>query len=397
MRITCLFFCLMSCFSLAIHAQKAFKPVKTALKSKNYNEVIKQVNELEKDSLYMYSSKLCFYKIEALRGLNDTENMKLYLKQPYDTVAFFSTTYQIIQQTLRLDSIEHYLCIENEKRSKYSNVILELLTTHFPNLNAASRFFYMKKDYKETMKYLRFCLDIPHMPVGVKANLSRKYDVNNASLYLISAYKNQNYSEVSRYESLSLQDMANRSYILECLINTAKVLNDHSKYLYWLNLAWTEYPQAKMFFTKLADYYMSKNDYAKVLELSVQQKQKDSTDGMASLVKGIALFNLQHYDECIRECKQLLAADSSYVDANYYVGASYVAKGSNIVFQDNRLTQEYKESLKQQKEYYKLSVPYLETYKQVKPESSKRWAPLLYKVYLSLNEGKKFAEIEKFL
>ena len=101
------FFLLLSVFMcLTCMAQKAFKPVTTALKAKNYKEALQQIGMLRKDSLYRENTKLCVYAIEAQRGLNDAENMKLYLKQNYDTLSFFSTTYEIVREAIRLDSIE---------------------------------------------------------------------------------------------------------------------------------------------------------------------------------------------------------------------------------------------------------------------------------------------------
>lgn len=392
-----LFFFLFFSFSFVGYTQKAFRPIKSALKQKNYKEVIDQVNALEKDSLYSSSSKLYMYKIDALRGLNNAENMKIYLKQQYDTVAFFSTTYEIIQQTIKLDSLEYQGVLEGKSKPKYANHVVNLLTTYFPNLHAASRFFYLKRNYAEAMKYLRVCLDVPHLPIGIKSGLSTKHDVSNASLYLISAYKNKDYAEVSRYESLSLQDTLVRSSILECLINTAEAQKEDAKYLHWLNMAWEEYPHTKYFFTKLADFYVAKNDYSQVLKIAEQQLEVDSTDCIASFAKCLAFFNLKRFDECIEEGNHIIENDTTYVDSYYYVGASYVAKGNDITFTDNALSPEYKLSLDKQKKFYRYSQPYLEKYRTLRPSLPKRWAPLLYKIYLSLNEGKKFAEIEKYL
>lgn len=59
------------------------------MKAKNYKEVLNLVTKLREDSVYQNHPKLCIYSIEAQRGLNDAENMKLYLKRSYDTIAFF--------------------------------------------------------------------------------------------------------------------------------------------------------------------------------------------------------------------------------------------------------------------------------------------------------------------
>ena len=103
---------------LPCSAQKAFKPVTTALKAKNYKEAIQQINKLRADSTYCNNAKLCIYSIEANSGLNDAQNMKIYLKQSYDTLAFFSTTRDIISEAVRLDSIERMLQLTENKKPK---------------------------------------------------------------------------------------------------------------------------------------------------------------------------------------------------------------------------------------------------------------------------------------
>ena len=50
-------------FSLSCTAQKAFKPVKTALKDKNYNEAITQIEKLRTDSTFKNNTKLHAFTI----------------------------------------------------------------------------------------------------------------------------------------------------------------------------------------------------------------------------------------------------------------------------------------------------------------------------------------------
>ena len=48
-------------------------------------------------------------------------------------------------------------------------------------------------------------------------------------------------------------------------------------------------------------------------------------------------------------------------------------------------------------ELYQQARPYMEAYRKLAPEDSKRWAPALYRVYLNLNMGKRFDEIDGIL
>ena len=206
---------------LPCSAQKAFKPVTNALKAKNYKEAIQQINKLRADSTYRNNLKLCLYSIEANRGLNNAENTKIYLKKSYDTIAFFSTTNEIIREAIQLNLLERELEKQEGKKPKQTRLVCEQLQKYFPNLNAAARYYYKKEKYKEAMPYLRICLDLPHTELGQSAHLSTRGDEQNAIFYLISAFCTKQYGEVTRYDSLALSPVATRPTIMKYLSLTA--------------------------------------------------------------------------------------------------------------------------------------------------------------------------------
>lgn len=380
---------------LTAFSQKAFKPAKAALKAKNFKEVINQVGILRKDSTYRDVPQLCIFSIEAQRGLNDAENMKLYLKKNYDTIAFFSTTHQIIKEAVKLDSIER--ASQEKRKPKQAHFIYEQIQRYFPNLYVASRFFYKRKKFNEAMEYLQTCIDLPQTPLGKEVGISLKSESSAAALYLTAAFNAQQYAEVHRYDSLSLTDIASRLPVIECLIQTAQFEKDSVTYLKWVDTAWKEFPEQTLYFTRLIDFYVARGQYDCVKRIATEQLKKDSTDASALLAKCVAELNLMNLDECIENGKLLLQVDSANVEANYYIGASYAAKALQLKLPDNALKSDYKKAHEQQKSYYREAEPYLERYKELAPDSKNRWAPLLYKVYLGLNRGKKFAEIEKLL
>ena len=64
--IWCVLLCILASICLPAKAQKAYKPIKIALKDKNYNEAIKQIDKLKADTNYCFDSKLYLYAIEAV-------------------------------------------------------------------------------------------------------------------------------------------------------------------------------------------------------------------------------------------------------------------------------------------------------------------------------------------
>ena len=111
----------------------------------------------------------------------------------------------------------------------------------------------------------------------------------------------------------------------------------------------------------------------------------------------MGLLNLKQYDEAIAAAQKTLALDSALVEMHYGIGLAYIEKAEQVQLPDNAYSKSYKAAKQKQRDFYAAAESNLETYREAKPESASRWAPLLYKVYLNLNRGSKFAEIERIL
>lgn len=377
-------------------AQKAFKPVKSALKDKKYADAMKAIQTLRKDSLWANHPQLTIFSIEAYKGLNDAENMKLYLKRSYDTLAFFSTTLQIVKESMQLDSIERAQANNGGKR-KNRKYVAENIQKYFPNLNAGARFLYKKGKYAEAIPYFETILDLPHTPVGQETKLPIKAESTIAALQLICAFNAKAYDHVERYTSLALSDSISHPFVLRCLAMKSEATSDTAAYRKWLETGLKGYPQQPFFFVHLADYHLSNNRYKVVMRLSENMLEKDSTNYAALLARCNASFHLSDYEQCISSAKQLSVTDSTNADAYYYKGASYAALSEQITMPDNINSAAYRKALQQRKSYALLAEPDLEKYRELMPKEQKRWAPLLYQVYLVLNRGKKFAEIDNLM
>ena len=52
---------------------------------------------------------------------------------------------------------------------------------------------------------------------------------------------------------------------------------------------------------------------------------------------------------------------------------------------------------KLQRTYYQKARTYMEYYRLLMPDEKKKWAPALYRIYLNLNLGRQFDEIDSIL
>ncbi len=381
-------------------AQKELKPIKSALKDRNYAEARKKAEALKADTLWRDNLDLCELSIRAEKGLNDIENTKAYLRKSYDTLQFYSTTRNIIEECAHIDSILRQEGKATDKNSVYRRACAAV-QQYAPNLNSAARFLYSRQKYAEALPYLRLCLDLPTDSLGHDAKIGVFFPQHitraNAALHLTAAYRCGAYAEATRYLSTAVEEKKTRPLVIECAALSYEALGDTAQYRSWTEKGWEEYPDKATFFTRLTHYYIERADFATVLSLAERQTARDSADTKAMTARTMALFHLNRLDECAESGLKLIAADSTAAEAYYYTGAAYAGKALQVTLPDNINSRSYRAAVKQQKQLYASAEPYLERYRQLAPDDSKRWAPLLYKTYFALNKSGKFEEMEKIL
>lgn len=381
--------------------QKAYKPIKVALKAQNFSQAKKEADKLKTDSLYRDDIDLYLLAIEAEKGINDAENLKLYLKQKYDTLAFFSSTYNLIENARKIDSLEQRQVLTAHKQPRYRKKMATLIAQYLPNLNAGGCYLFSRAKYTEAMPYLRTCIDLPQTALGDYLQMARpkveKSRISNAVLYLTAAFQSGRYDEVYRYKDYAMQDTLYRQKMLETLALTADQQKDTLAFQKYLEQGLREYPDNPLFFARLVDLHQARAEYAQMRILAHQQLRRDSTHCIAHAAHCIALFHEMKLDSCIEAAKLWQRHDTVSVEPLYYIGASYVGRALLIQLPDNVSSKAYKLMKAQQKAFMAKAEPVLEEYRKLAPADRKRWAPLLYKVYYVLNRGKKFEEIERQL
>ena len=83
------------------NAQKQYKSIRAALKAKNGAEAMRLVETCEKDSILQKNPQTYDYGTQAQIIINGSENVKAYLKQPYDTARFFQSNCKIFEYVLK--------------------------------------------------------------------------------------------------------------------------------------------------------------------------------------------------------------------------------------------------------------------------------------------------------
>ena len=382
-----------------VYAQKQYKSIRTVLKAKNGAEAMRLVETCEKDSILQKNPQTYDYGTQAQILINDAENVKAYLKQPYDTARFFQSTCKIFEYALKCEQAELDLLEREGKKQKFMKENRQRLHQFYRNLGAGGRFFFAKGKYQEAQQLMAYYLDTPLKPIwgDDKSVTTQPAYINTAFAYQRAAFLSGNYANVANYSELTLADTTYQRNVIELLARSAEALGDTVLMAKRLIEGIKGYPHDTYFFTRLTDYFSANEDYNHALLLadSLLQIYPDQLLYMAS--RTVSLMNLQRYSEGIEAAKKCLAMDSTLIDIKLYVGAAYCKMASEITLPTNINSKSYREKKQQIQALYQTALPYVEQYRKVRPEKSDKWLPLLERIYWNLNMGNQYEEITKLM
>lgn len=387
---------------LDISATKPLKQIKINLKTASVaslSEARSIVEKSLKDSLLNGKYELYDLAIQVENKLYNVQNVKLFLKQKYDTIALYKTGYNIVDYARLADSIDMLPDKKGRIKAKYKKENTEQMTRFYPNLYNAGLFYAKKGNYGEVKKYMSKYIDMKDSPILSSSVINNPKIYRAAFWHMMSCFEQKRYKDVFMYSDLAEKDTTNYEIVLRSEVIASDSLADTIRYVDKLWQGIKTASRDRFFFTRLTDYYNLKGDYEKSYLLTDSLMKTDTSEVLYKFAHGVVSFNIAKYDECISVLKSIINADSINSDTYYYIALCYynkaVDEGQRL---NSELSQkEYRKIKKVVTDYYSQSMPYMEKYRSLFPDRKDRWGLPLYKIYLSLNMATKFAEIEKIL
>ena len=163
-------------------------------------------------------------------------------------------------------------------------------------------------------------------------------------------------------------------------------------YVEELKKGFNSYHDFPYFFPRLVDYYHSINRPDSALVYAEQALKTNPDDELFQLAKSVALLNLERYDECMKLSEQLIAKNDTLAEPYFNIAT---AKLNQALELDRRnQPRVYRTQIRK---LYMEARPYMEAYRKLAPDEKRKWAPALYRIYLNLNMGKQFDEIDKVM
>ena len=370
------------------------------------NKVRDRLNDAEKKLLEALPKQKtarekaqCYYYAGMVqKRFNSIENTKLYLKVAMDTVRFYDSLYKMYTYLIQCDSVEQ----TGNKRLCYRTRGQKHLLKYRSNLLNGGRYYLKKKNYQEAYRFLNMYLWSAERPI-----LSEFFLAQTDSMYVraaywatTAAYYSGNYNGVVNYAETAIEYPKNRIYIQEYACKAYLALGDTAGWIKELKTGIINFPEHTYFFTNLMDYLNRTGQYERAMEYAEHMIAYDPKRSLYWFAKASVYMYKKDYLKCLDVCNDVLSMDSLHLGANLFKGtccynlAMALSDSMKAVPVTDRCYKTYRRKMQG---YCMDAVAPLEFVRAKRPDDAARWAPMLYTVYLNLNKGKEFEEIDKIM
>lgn len=387
--------------SVAQAQRKEISQARTIIKSKRgVEQAEKLMTTLLKDSLNRVNKRIYALWYESVLLQYQAVNEKLYMKQRQDTAQFFELTRRLFTVAEALDSLD----MRPDKKGKvdidYRKDNAEQLMKYRPNLFVAINYYIRKNDFKRAFEFSELYMDCARQPLFSEYHLdSLDRRMPEAAYWAVYSGFRQNDPVLTlRHRHLALTDSARQEATIQYMAEARQKLKDDSLYMETLRRGFRLNPLNPYFFSHLMDYYSShgENDSALAVvdhSIATEEKQDGTKDGgkpslLYLYAKSTVLFNMGRLDDCIAICDSLISRNDTMPEPYYNAGTAYLNKALRL----HPLREK-----KALKATYQQALRYMERYRQLAPDQKEKWGPALYRIYLNLNMGQQFDEIDQLL
>ena len=349
---------------------------------------------LSKDAQNRENKKIYEVWYEALAKQYEAANEKLYLKQQYDTAQFFNLVRRLYLVGEALDSLDARPDKKGRVKPEYRRQHAAALDLLRRNLYYGGTYQTRKNNFQQAFEFFDTYIDTDRQPLFTGYNYGERDTLMARAAYwaTLCAYRLQHADSVLKYHELALRDSAYREYTLQYLCEAYKQLRNDSAYVATLQTGYDEYLEHPYFFPRLADYYTAAGDNEKVLMLAGRGLSKHPDNQLFLLAKSVAELNMEQYEACVATSERLIALNDTLPEAYYNIGTVKLNQALELE-QEN----EPRKNRVRLTKLYMDARPYMEAYRKLAPEQKRRWAPALYRIYLNLNMGKQFEEIDRVM
>ena len=377
---------------LAVAQKKELSQARAFIKprTKNYAQADKLMTQLLRDSANRTNKDIYQVLYEAVKGQYDQANERLYLKQRQDTAAFFTLAHRMFTVAETLDSLDVLPDKRGRVRLLYRQKHAQQLNTYRPNLYNAGTWHIRKQQWADAYRYLDAYLDCARQPLFASYDYaSTDARMSEAAYWAVySAYRQQSAQQVLHYSPLALRDSVHADFALQFTAEAYRWQQDTAHYVSTLEEGFRRYPLFSYFFPRLIDARLAAGEYNSALLLCDSALTICDSCELFLFAKSSTLLRMERWQQSVSYSERLIRQNDSLPEPYFNAATAFF----NMAVQpgaENDRTQQLSNLQK--------ARTYMEYYRQLMPGEKRKWAPVLYRIYLSLNLGRQFDEMDKIL
>lgn len=374
------------------------KNARTAIKNGNNQDAARNalLGALNRPELKNKQRADIYYTAALLEeSLNAVENQKAYLKQQYDTAKFFIKLCDMYQQLRLCDSVDFLPDAKGKVHPRLQKKTNALRLKHRRNIYGGGKYFLSKKDNAKAFPF--FDLYCTYRNVGKADSLLPQ----SALWATLSAFQENNYAGTIKHadSAIAYYDSITAAILLEYKIRSYSKLNNDSAWITSLRQGVVKYPHHDYFFVQLADWCYAHRRFDVERKLADRVIAQTGGKAIHYYAKSKSYLAEENYEACIIYADSTIALNEDFVDAYYNKGISYLnmAVISHELMCKDAKDPQYAIDKQKTLELYKKAQPCMEMVRKLQPENVERWASPLYRIYLNLNLGDEFVEIDRLL
>lgn len=378
-------------------SQKQFKKdiqsVKQDLKNnKNLEKCESTLRKYLSDSLYAQDKSTHLLLTECLRKQYATGNEKMYLKEKVDTANIVRTNVRMFLAIETLDSLDARPNAKGIVEPSYRKKHAEILKPYWSNILKGGIYFFAHNNWKEAWQCFDTYLDCYRQPLFSNEKLDSTQFEFASFLATMSACNISQLHSALKYANGAIAYTPRKEMVLQKLADLCAEKKDTVNFLFFLDTGYQAFSHSAYFFPNIIDYYCNIRDYNTALKYTNDAISKDSLNTMYLAARHNVYMMMKRYNDALADGITLLNINSSLPVPNYNVACIYYEKAQEVMKQSNL---PYKQRQKKSQTYYQKCKPYMEKYRDLMPNDTKLWVPVLYDVYLNLNMGKEFDSLPK--
>lgn len=376
--------------------KKEIQTAKDQVKAgKNLDQAAASMKKLLADSANRTNRKIWTIYFDAVRKQYEQGNEKLYLKQKYDTAQLFNYTRQLFEVAFQYDSVETAPDKKGRREFEFRKGHSEYLAHIRSNLYNGGIWFLNKKKYPDAYKFFDCYIECASQPMFKQHNYGEKdKHLPTAAYYAVySGYKMKDPKATLHHSYEALKDTVHYNYMLQYLAETYMLEKDTARYVASLKEGFKRVPTFPYFFPRLVEHYVDRNQLDSAMTVVNEALTVVPDSDVYLAAKSNLLLEQGKLQECIEVSKKVIEVNQKLADPYYNAGICYF----NLAVEQDKNSHNSRKVKDQVEENYKKALPYLVKYREMEPKEQGKWAFPLYTIYLNLNMGKEFDEIDKVM